>query len=258
MPSNYKNQSLMIPFRLWVMPEQGLFRVEIPSLAMTTNTEWIFDDRISSIKEWKPWKEGNPYLYGISIASYPPRCKGTDLVAFVQNDKHPYNTELVVLGAYLEREEVTVGPFKGREVDQMYMFQYSVPNTTLLFLWAHLDMYNQLSFNLMIDPHIDDYEKEKRAVGKWIHLTLYPLLSEMDYWKSTTESLCIPTEKCSHHNKSCFNTLRECQQKTYDTIRNRHTWVENNSEPIYQYMKWWKKQSTDTKLRSLEYKQYEK
>lgn len=256
MPSNYKNQSLMIPFRLWVMPSTRQFRIELPSLALTTPTEWKFDTRISSIPAWKPWREGNPYLYGISITSFPPSCRGADLIHIVQSMKYPYNTDYVIIGAFLEREKVTIGPYVGRELDQMYMFIYSVPNTLLLYVWAHIDMYNNLTYNMEIDPAIDDEETHKKTIGKWIHLSLYPFLSEMHYWKSTTESLCIPASSHNPKDPSSFYTLRECQEKTYSNLRNRHTWVGTNSEPLYKYMKWWEKQSTDQKLSSFVYKQF--
>lgn len=254
MPSKYRNQSLMVPFRLWVIPNTDMFRVELPSLERTSPTEWVFDDKISSIPAWKPYQPDNT-LYALSVASFPPTCKGTDLYQFVQNEKYPYNTDYVVLGAFLEKQQTAeTGFLKGRQVDQLFFFSYSIPNTKLLYFWAHLDMYNVLSYRLEIDPDINDKERQRATRGKYIHNSLFACTKEMHYWKQTTESLCIPTEEFHRNDPTYSCTLRECQAKTYPTIRNRHTWIGTNSEPLFKYMKWWNKQSNDKQLKSLMYK----
>jgi hypothetical protein len=244
----------MVPFRLWVIPNTPLFRVELPSLELTTPTEWLFDDKISSLPVWTPYQPDNT-LYALSIAAFPPTCKGTDLYQFVQNDKYPYNTDYVVLGAFLENKQISeTGFLKGRQVDELFFFTYSIPNTKLLYFWAHLDMYNVLSYRLEIDPDINNKDRQWTTRGKYIHNSLYPFTKEMNYWKQTTESFCIPTSEYKHNDRMYSYTLKECQEKAYPTIRNRHTWVGTNSEPLFGYMNWWNKQSSDKQLKSLMYK----
>lgn len=250
MPSIYKNQSIMIPIRVWVMPRKNIFRVELPSRRLTTNTEWIFDDKISSIKEWKPWTNSNTPLYGLNTSSFPPTCKGSDLIQFLQSDTYPYETKIVQIAAFLERDEVVFGPFKGKQIDQLYMFNYDVPNTVLLYFWAHLDVYNNLSFYVEIDPDIKDEKTRVSTNGKYIHISLYAFTSEMMYWRRTTESLCIPSPTYKDDSLH-FYTLHECRESPKYPLRNRHTWIGTNSEPLYQYMKWWRKLPVDKQLSSM-------
>lgn len=256
MPFTYRNQSLVMPFRLWVIPDTELFRIELPCVERTTPTEWLFNDKVEKMGIWKPYNGTDPVLYGLSVASFPPTCKGTDLYQFVQNDQHPYNTEFIVLGAYLEGREVTSrGFFKDRQVHQLYLFSYPVPNTKLLYVWAHLDMYNVLSYRLLVDPDITDYKTEDRTRGKYIHNSIYALTTSGGYWRQTTESLCVPIHEYDPNDRTHFMTLAECQSKTYPTIQNRHTWIGTNSQPLYQYMKWWHRQPKDRQIQSVIYKQ---
>lgn len=253
MTSVYRNQSVLIPFRVWVVPETSLFRIELPCRDLTTPTEWKFNDRIERIPIWKRHDGTPPVLYGVNESVYPPTCKGADLYQFIQNDKYPFNTDYVVLGAYFESEgRKSTGFLKGRQVDQMFVFSYPVPDTKLLYFWAHIDMYNVLSYRMLVDPNINDIQTREATRGKYIHNSLYGLTTPGGYWRSTTESLCVPTHEASPHH---FMTLRECQATTYPDIRNRHTWVGTNSEPLYRFMEWWYQQTVDQRLRSIIYQE---
>lgn len=250
----YNNESILIPFKLWVIPSTKQFRIELPCVTHSTNTEWKFDAIVSSIDVWKPWKEGNPLLYGLSTVAFPPYVKGCQLVNIIQNDKYPYNTLQVVNASFVDPKKTNKDIATRLPVQQIFLYSYSIPNTVLLYFHVELDMYNNNRYDLIIDPRANDKKAQEVTASKYIHLGLYAMTSEMSYWKGTSESICVPAKSMG---RNTYMTLRECQQKTYPKIENRRTWVGTNSEPLYKYMKWWTDQREDEKLLSLKYQPYD-
>jgi hypothetical protein len=210
-----------------------MFRFELPSVDLTTPREWKFDNTISSRKEWKQ----ESILYVMNTTCIPPFPKGTFLMTLEQNTNPPYETQMVNTAAYINLNR-----------EQFIVFSYSVPNTIPIYVYAYLDMYNNVMTSIVVAPDTSNVEQQRRFQSHYFNFILYPHIVPTLYWKSTSESLCVPTNEISGNT---FDTLRECQKKTYPKLRNRHTWVQNNNEPLYKYMRWWNMLDTDKKIKSL-------
>lgn len=238
--NRYNNSSILIPVRLWTFQNSNLFRIELPSETLTTNTEWIFDNVLSTIPEWKLYtsKNNTSIFYGLNPIVIPPHPKGTLLVHIHQNPVHPYNT------TYIETaQDLDVKP----NINQIFFYTYSIPNTLPLYVSMSLSMYNEIITNLFIEPNTND--SYLRRIAQSEYKKVYFLLTERnDYWKGTSEDLCIP---CNKSEKKKYNTLKECQNHVYSNIKNRHVWVENNNDPLWSYMQWWNKLSPSQQIDSL-------
>lgn len=246
MPHRYKNDSVLFPIRIWTMVSvesektkgfsSPIFRIELPSNILTTPTEWLFDNKISHISLWK--LQHTLFVFN-PFTTFPPLVKGAIIINLKHSDNEPYNTIDVKNGAYIETN-----------IDQFIVMSYPIPNTLPIQILSVLDMYNNKIFQMDLKPDVN-VENISNIIENYAHyytrIHMYPFIKEYFGWKSTNEYLCVP---CSDNEKK-YNTLNECQRKTYKHIKNRHTWVENSNDPLYNYMKWWNNQSSETQINSL-------
>lgn len=237
MTTRYRNQSIQMPMKIWThTTNKNLFRFELPSVILTTPTEWKFDNTISSREEWTHGSP-NSLVYVMNTTCIPPFPKGTFLMSLVQNTDPPYETKMVNSASYINLSR-----------EQFVVFSYNVPDTIPIYIYGYLDMYNNITTAIVIAPDTSNVVQQRQFQSHYFNFIVYPNILPTLYWKSTTESLCIPTNEMSGKT---FSTLRECQKKTYSKVRNRHTWVQNSNEPLYKYMKWWNRLDTDKKIMSL-------
>lgn len=239
MPRHYKNDSIILPIRIWIFNNDNkIFRIELPSSKLTTSQEWLFDNNLSKNNLWK--LQHTVFVFN-PLPSFPPLIKGAIIINITHSDKEPYNTIQIKNGAYLESD-----------IDQIIVMSYPVSNTLPIQIWSVLDMYNNQKFEMDIKPNVN-IENSNDMIKKYSHyytrIHIYPFIKEYFGWKSTNEYLCVP---CPDNEKK-FNTLNECQRETYHKIKNRHTWIENSNDPLYNYMKWWGNQSAETQIKSLYY-----
>lgn len=244
MTTRYKNYSTHIPLRLWTMQSSpsNLFRFELPSIELTTPTEWRFDTKVSSISTWKRYAltTGQTEFYVLNTSVLPPFPKGCLFLDLVNNAQYPYNTITIHLTDFLDVSR-----------EQFIAFTYSVPNTLPLYIWMTLDVYNNLTTQMFINPDTDNAEQRKAIQSQYISYVLYPFLSVEPYWGGTHEYLCVPCSQTDGSYRKKYSTLAECQEKTYPKIKNRHTWVENGNRPLQKYMEWWNRLPSDQKVRSM-------
>lgn len=247
MTTRYRNLSTHVPIRIWTMPSperpgEDMFRIEMPSADLTTPTEWKFDTKISSIAGWRLYRlapSGQSEFYVLNTAVLPPFPKGCLFMNLTHNDAPPYNTTAVLVTDFINTSR-----------EQFCVFTYSVPNTLPLYVWMSLDMYNELTTQMYINPDTDNVAQRRAIMSQYISYTIYPFLSVEPFWRGTHEFLCIPCSANDPHRKK-FATLNECQEKTYPRIKNRHTWVENGNQPLKKFMQWWEGLPSDRKVRSL-------
>lgn len=243
MTTRYKNFSTHLPIRLWTMPsDPKLFRLELPSVELTTPTEWKFDTKISSIGAWRLYtlQNGQTELYVLNTSVVPPFPKGCLFLDLINNPVYPYNTTMMHLTDFLDTSR-----------EQFFVFTYAVPNTLPLYVWMTLDVYNELSTQLFINPDTGNADQRKAIRSQYVSYAIYPFLSVEPYWTATHEYLCIPSSKQDTTYKKKFNTLEECQRQTYPKVKNRHTWVDNGNRPLQKYMQWWNRLPSDRKVQSL-------
>jgi hypothetical protein len=249
MPIRYKNQDVLMPIRLWISRDDNekfrinkvgqlttKFRIELPSVDLTTNTNWFFDTKISSLPYWKLIHT----LFVFNIACFPPVPKGCIGVTIGHAEQYPYETLTMYNGSYLDEN-----------TEQFYAMTYPVANTKPIFFWSVLDVMNNFQLQMLYNPSAkNDEELQKKISNFYTRILIYPFVEKYDYWKGTAQNFCVP---CPNSEKKFkFNTLSECQKKMYGRgMRNQSTWVEDRNEEIYQFMKWWDKQSSDVKVRSL-------
>jgi hypothetical protein len=249
MSIRYKNQDLLMPMRIWVSRDDNekfrinkfgqlitKFRIELPSENLTTNTNWFFDTNISSLPYWKLTQT----LFVFNIACYPPVPKGCILITMSHEKTFPYNTT----GLY-------IGSFFNETFDQFFVSTYPVTNTVPIFFWSVLDVMNNFQLQMLYNPAAkNDEALQKRISNFYTRILMYPFVEKHDYWKGTAQNFCIP---CPNSEKELkFNTLSECQKKMYKRgMRNQSAWIEDRNEEIYQFMKWWEKQSSNVQIRSL-------
>lgn len=245
MPIRYKNEDLLIPMRIWVTKDDEdfivnkknastpKFRLELPSTELTTNVHWFYDDKISSRPEWKLLHT----LFVFNVNCFPPVPKGGLLFNLLHNDKPPYNTL-----------SVFVGSFVMSNIDQFFVYTYAVENTIPIFFWSTLDMMNNSTTTMLVNPSTkNDAPLQKEISNYHTRVLMYPFVTKFNYWKATNQNICVP---CSKTN-SKYLTLSECQQNYGKNMKNRHVWVEDLNQELANYMKWWGRQLSDVKIRSL-------
>jgi hypothetical protein len=220
----YKNLSSFIPVKLWKYNE--LFRFQFPSIELTTPQEWIFDN--SFFQEFEHWKMNGEMMYALNPFYTPPIPRGCRVFRFIQYKKPPFNTLFVFLGSLTDTEISDENSF----IDTCLCFTYSIPSSIPILTILDWNEYNQLFTRCYREPDIENVDLyNNRDMG----FVIYFLKSnESQFWKGTSEFLCIPSR-----DKNDFYTLEECQKEIYPKIKNKIVWVENGSEPLYQFMKWY-------------------
>ena len=80
-----------------------------------------------------------------------------------------------------------------------------------------------------------------------------PYLSDCK-WTATSEYICIPDISETRTTKAkgpSFKDLRACAAATFHNIKNKRVWVENSSQPLYDYVAWWNTLDRSKKYKSL-------
>lgn len=242
MTTRYKNFSTHVPMRIWTMPSRNVFRMELPSPTLSTPTEWKFDTKISSIPEWQLYRSdgGKSEVYVFNTCVLPPFPRGCLFLSMQQNEEFPYNTKICMLTDFVDVSK-----------EQFFVYTYSIRNTLPLYMWMTLDMFNELSCQIYINPDTDNEDQRRAIQSQYLSYVIYPLLSVEPYWGATHEYLCVPCTKDDGRYRRRFATLQACEADTYPRVKNRHTWVENGNQPLYKFMQWWKGIPSDRKVRSL-------
>jgi hypothetical protein len=238
MSTKYKNKNLIIPIQLWC-GDKNLFRIQLPSPLKTTPTEWIFDDSPLKKYNWTLKKR----MYALNKSCFPPVPKGCQLIDVIQNKNAPYQTLKIKIGSTLS-DTVNQRNIGFEYNEQFIVYTYFIENTIPFVYWFYYNMYNEFEIYGELEPNINDSSFIEKVNANNQKIILYFLQkNDQYYWKGTTESLCIPSS-----NKHDFPTLTECQNKIYPKMKNEKVWVNNNSEPIDKYMKWWSSKNKNKNL----------
>lgn len=242
MEVTHKNSSILVPIRLWTYRNSNLFRIELPSKTLTTNTEWKFDHQLSSIPEWNIYSyHSSTIFYGMNPNIISPLPRGTLIINVHQNPVAPFNTTFIDIA---EHQSINAS----NNIDKIIFYTYFIPKTLPIYVCLSLSMYNDIITNLFIQPDIKNPSQRKMAQGQYSNYVFFLMTEYHEYWKGTSENLCIP---CSSSEKNKYNTLKECQTEVYPKIKNRHIWVENSNDPLWSYMQWWNKLTPEQQIRSL-------
>lgn len=209
----YKNRNVLMPIRIGYDPIALKIQFETPSYEKTTEKEWVFTEDNNGLK-WNMVYALNP---DIAYTGIPRGCR---LFTFSKD---------ISFIAY-------VTAFKG-----------SIP----LFTWETIDFLgNREMFGLYNPKNINEvYSKVKTP---YRHSVLYfiPYQKSCE-WTSTSEFICIPNLEKSKSNE-IFPDLMSCAASTFHKIKNKKVWVENSSQPLYDYVQWWNSLDQSKKQKSLQ------
>lgn len=212
----YKNRNVLMPIRIGYDPIAFKIKFETPSYEKSTENEWVFDNLTTEDNKGLEWNTVSVLNPDIAYNGIPRGCR---LFTFSKD---------ISFIAYITS-------FKG-----------SIP----LFTWETIDFWgNREMFGLYNPKNISEvYSKVKTP---YRHSVLYFIpYRTSSQWKSTTEFICIPDLDESESNE-IFPNLMSCAASTFHKIKNKKVWVENSSQPLYDYVQWWNSLDQSKKEKSL-------
>lgn len=218
----YQNRNTLMPIRIGYHPIACKIKFETPSYEKTTEHEWVFEDKIQDGGD-DGWIWDTVCALNPDMALLPRGCK-----LFIFSEEN--DTKEISFIAYIT-------PFKK-----------SIP----LFIWETIDFWGDREIFGIYNPKNID-EVYSKVHTPYRHSVFYFIpYRTMCEWESTTEYICVPHIDKTKSNAILFSDLISCATATFHNIKNKKVWVENSSQPLYDYVQWWNSLDQAQKRTSLQ------
>lgn len=232
----YQNSEIIMPVVIGTKKNSHEIMLKIPSLKSTTEKNWVFDD----------YEYGDEWKWNIVFAFNPNL-----LYMGIPRGCHFYRFKINKQFGYLETAVMFTRNISDDDDVRFITYAYNFPEAVPLFLWEELSYLGERKMYGLFNPK--DLKTVYNEVNTpYRNYVLYFLPSSyIDKWKATTEYLCIPQYSKNDLMDDMYADYWSCASSTFSKIKNKKVWVENSSEPLYQYAKWWNTLSYDEQKNSL-------